>query len=137
MIDKQEVSIIERMKSRRNELGMSYQALAERTGLSKSTLQRFESGKIKNIPLAQLQTLATGLRTTPEWLLGLYDDPDVNSHYMFTSQLTPFDMRLLNNFHKADDEMKKAVCKLLDVEPTWSKFDSPEPYVRVDWDAFE
>ena len=39
-------SVAKRMKDRRTELGMSYQTLADRTGLSKSTLQRYETGAI-------------------------------------------------------------------------------------------
>ena len=36
--------IIERVRSRRLELGLSYQDLADKTGMSKSTLQRYETG---------------------------------------------------------------------------------------------
>ena len=41
----------ERIAQRRRELGLSYQELADRTGLSKSTLQRYETGSIGSIPL--------------------------------------------------------------------------------------
>ena len=34
----------------RKRLGLSYQSLAEKTGLTKSTLQRYEKGNIKNAP---------------------------------------------------------------------------------------
>lgn len=59
-----------RLRERREALGYSFQQLAELTGMSKSTLQRYESGAIKNIPLARLETLTTALKTTPEQLLG-------------------------------------------------------------------
>ena len=62
--------IARRLKERREALGYSFQQLAELTGMSKSTLQRYESGAIKNIPLARLETLTTALQTTPEQLLG-------------------------------------------------------------------
>ena len=130
-------AIIERLRSRREELGLSYYGLAERTGLSKSTLQRYETGKIKNIPLAQLQTLAMGLRTSPEWLLGFMEDPDASGMYLFASQLTPFDKRLLNNFHQADDGTKKAVCKLLDVQIASTEFEKPEPYAQLNLEGYE
>ena len=38
--------IIKRMKTRREELNMSYQTLSEKVGISKSTLQRYETGYI-------------------------------------------------------------------------------------------
>lgn len=60
----------ERIKQRRKELGMSYQELASVTGISKSTLQRYETGSIKNIPLDKLDVLAEGLDTTALYILG-------------------------------------------------------------------
>ena len=39
--------IMKRMKTRREELNMSYQTLSEKVGISKSTLQRYETGYIK------------------------------------------------------------------------------------------
>lgn len=69
--------IVERMKSRRLELGYSYQDLANKTGMSKSTLQRYEAGAIKNIPLDKIKDLARGLSVTPEWLMGWDTSKDV------------------------------------------------------------
>ena len=69
-MDKDFDKIIERIRSRRLELGMSYQDLADKTGLSKSTLQRYETGFIKNIPLAKVEDLAFALQVTPEYLMG-------------------------------------------------------------------
>ncbi len=62
--------IIERIKARRCELGLSYQELSDRTGLSKSTLQRYETGDINNIPLSKIDILAKGLQVEPQYILG-------------------------------------------------------------------
>lgn len=62
--------IIARLKARRNTLELSFQDLADLTGMSKSTLQRYESGAIKNIPLSRVEDLASALQTTPEYLMG-------------------------------------------------------------------
>lgn len=61
--------IMMRIKSRRESLGLSFQQLADLTQMSKSTLQRYETGGIKNIPLDKLEILAKALQTTPEWIL--------------------------------------------------------------------
>lgn len=61
----------ERIKTLRTALGLSYQDLADRTGLSKSTLQRYETGTIRNIKVEKLDILAGGLGTTTVSLLGL------------------------------------------------------------------
>lgn len=66
-------SIAQRIESRRNELKYSYQDLARLTGLSKSTLQRYVSGSIRNIPISKLKSLADALECSPDWLLGWSD----------------------------------------------------------------
>ena len=68
--DKEMKLIAERMQALRKSLGYSYQQLADETGMSKSTLQRYESGGIKNIPLSRTKSLARALKTTPEYLMG-------------------------------------------------------------------
>ncbi|MBQ9384246.1 MAG: helix-turn-helix domain-containing protein [Ruminiclostridium sp.] len=61
----------ERIKQRRRALGLSYQRLAERTGIARSTLQRYETGNIRNIPLDKLNVLAEGLETSARFILGM------------------------------------------------------------------
>lgn len=63
-------SIINRIKTRRLELDYSFQELADLTGMSKSTLQRYETGGIKNLPLDRLKILANALDVSPEWIMG-------------------------------------------------------------------
>ena len=64
-------AVAARMAARRKQLGLSYQALAERTGLTKSTLCRYEKGSIKNAPIARLEDLCRGLEMSVEELMGL------------------------------------------------------------------
>lgn len=70
-MDDEEKLIIDRIKKRRLELGMSYQELANKTGLSKSTLQRYETGGISNIPLSKLNILAKALKISPLYIIGI------------------------------------------------------------------
>lgn len=69
-ISKKMAEILSRIKTRRTELGMSYQDLADKTGLSKSTLQRYETGAIKNMPLDKLEDVAAALYVEPTYLMG-------------------------------------------------------------------
>ena len=62
--------IMERMKYRREELDMSYQTLADKVGISKSTLQRYETGNIKNMPIDKLEAVANALNVSPSYLMG-------------------------------------------------------------------
>ena len=65
------MSAAQRIKQRRKELELSYQQLAERTGIARSTLQRYETGNIGSIPLDKLNVLAEGLETSREYILGM------------------------------------------------------------------
>ena len=66
--------IMNRMKSRREELNMSYQTLSEKVGISKSTLQRYETGYIKNMPVDKLEDIAKALDISHSYLMG-WDEP--------------------------------------------------------------
>ena len=63
-------NIVKRIKKRRLELKYSFQDLADKTNMSKSTLQRYETGSIRNLPLDKLEVLASALQTTPSYLMG-------------------------------------------------------------------
>lgn len=69
-------AIAQRIKQRRTELNLSLQDVADMTDMSKSTLQRYESGSIRNIPLQKLGMLASALQTSADWILGWCKNPD-------------------------------------------------------------
>lgn len=68
--------IAARIKERRLELGLSLQEVSDTAEISKSTLQRYETGSIQNIPLQKLDSLSRALKTSSEWLLGLRENAD-------------------------------------------------------------
>lgn len=72
MIDN--VLIGKRIKSRREELNISAQEIAEQTGLTKATIHRYESGEIKKIKLPVVEAIASILKVSPAWLLGKSED---------------------------------------------------------------
>ncbi len=63
--------IFGRIRRQRVHLGISLQELSRRTGLNKSTLQRYETGQISKLPLERAQLIAKGLETSVEYILGL------------------------------------------------------------------
>lgn len=71
-VDKWEC-IAENLQKARKKCGYSYQQLADKTGLSKSTLQRYESGAIRSLPLEKAEQLAQALNITPAELLGWHE----------------------------------------------------------------
>lgn len=63
-----------KLKSLRKSRGLTLENLAELIGTSKQTIQRYESGRISNIPPERVESLARALGTTPSELMGWGDD---------------------------------------------------------------
>lgn len=71
------MTVGERIKRRRVELGMSAEQLAGILGINKATIFRYENGVIEKMPITILEPIAEALKTTPAWLLGWYaEDTD-------------------------------------------------------------
>lgn len=68
------MTVGERIKMRRKELGLSADQVAERVGVNRATIYRYESDEIKNMGTDALIPLAAALRTTPAWILMGGDD---------------------------------------------------------------
>lgn len=64
------MSIGKNMRERRRALGYTLEEVAEQLGTSKQTIQRYESGKISNIPNEKIAQIAAFLRISPSALVG-------------------------------------------------------------------
>lgn len=73
MLSKEQIS--EKIKCRRIEMGLTLEELAELVGVAASTVQRYESGMIKNFKKPVLNAIAAALKVTPNWLYGDDDLP--------------------------------------------------------------
>jgi transcriptional regulator with XRE-family HTH domain len=78
--------IINRIKEQRISLGLSYGKLAAKTGISKSTLQRYETGYIKNLSLENFLIIAESLEVSPAYLIGL-ETPESIIQYLLKQPL--------------------------------------------------
>ncbi len=70
------MTIGQRIRNRRMELGLSVEELADRLGKNKATVYRYESDAIKDLPVSVLENLADVLRTTPADLMGIESEQD-------------------------------------------------------------
>lgn len=64
----------QRIKQRRKQLGISADILAEKLGVSRSTVFRYESGEIEKMPIDIIKPIAEVLQTSTGYLLG-WDAP--------------------------------------------------------------
>lgn len=64
------MTVSDRLKKRRLELGLSAAQVGERVGKNKTTIYRYENGEIEKVPYSIIVPLAKALHTTPEYLMG-------------------------------------------------------------------
>lgn len=64
------MTVGERIRARRKELGMSADTLAEKLGVSRSTVFRYENGDIEKLPADALEPIAGILHTSVAELMG-------------------------------------------------------------------
>lgn len=60
----------DRIKTLRNNLGISQTEFANKIGISKQTLYKYENNIVTNIPSAKIEQMALFLCTTPAYLMG-------------------------------------------------------------------
>ncbi|XIN06589.1 XRE family transcriptional regulator [Enterococcus faecium] len=91
------MDIGERMKLRRKELNLSADVVAEKLGVSRSTIFRYEKGDIEKLPTNILEDIAEVLKTTPAFLMGWEDEnaPSIETIY---KQLNPERQTKVYNF---------------------------------------
>ena len=110
MSEKELTDLIERIKERRLKLEMSYQDLSDATQISKSTLQRYETGYIKKVPINQIEILAKALHTTPSYLMG-WDAPASPS-----LSLTQQEETHIKKYRQLDADGKEEIDDIIDVK---------------------
>ena len=63
------MNIGKNIKSRRIDLGLTLEEVAKIVGVSRQTIQRYESGVIASIPSDRIEKLAQALNTTPAFVM--------------------------------------------------------------------
>lgn len=64
----------QRIKDRRDEIGLTLDDIATEIGVAKSTVMRYEKGTIEKIKLPVIEAIARVLNVNPSWLIGKSDD---------------------------------------------------------------
>ncbi len=82
----------DRIKYRRQQLGYTLLYIAEQLGVKEATVQRYESGDIKNIKHETVVSIAEILRCDPAYLMGWQDT------LTSSSSLSADEDKLLNTY---------------------------------------
>lgn len=67
------IEIGNRIKHARNLRKVTLDEIAKKVGVAKSTIQRYENGKIESIKLPVVESIANALNVNPAWLVGKSD----------------------------------------------------------------
>lgn len=67
----------DRIRKKREELGMSQTELAELVNTSKQTIYKYENNIITNIPVGKLEAIAGHLKTSAAALMGWEESEDI------------------------------------------------------------
>lgn len=59
-----------RLDAARKEKEMSLQDVADKVSIARSTVQRYEQGKIKAVKLPVVEAIANAVGVSPAWVLG-------------------------------------------------------------------
>lgn len=125
-----------RIKQKRTEKNITQDDLAKNLGLNKSTIQRYETGKIKAVKLPVIEAMARMLHVNPAWLIGKSEEetPSYSVHLDSKSQ------ELLNNYNKLNDlgqhEVRKRAAELTEI-PRYLKDEPESKIITLDIDSFE
>lgn len=98
--------------------GMRQVELVEKSGLSKSLVNQYVSGKIQNVRSDKIYILAKALSVDPVWLMGFdvpMEEPSIKDRAMIDAQITslPEFPILAEGYLNAPQSVKDAILTLL------------------------
>ena len=100
------LKLYDRIRSRREELGMTQDELAQKMGYkSRSTIQKIEKGE-NDIVQSNIMRIAEALNTTPEYLMGWVSSGDVIVRDEGSK-------KFLKDFQKLNDSNKQQITNII------------------------
>lgn len=111
------MTIGERIKHVRSRLGISQVAFADKIGVSKQTLYKYENNIITNIPSDKIEAIAKLSGYSPSYFMGWENEEAKNTEndtvdYMFSS-LNSDESLLIEHYRSSDEQTKEMVKRLL------------------------
>ena len=101
----------ERIKSLIEQSGLSYQELEKKTGIKKSSLQRYASGTTVKIPLDVIEKLSKTFNVSQEYLMGWSDSQKANTPEK--PRLSEGERLWMELYHRLSHETRKVLITSL------------------------
>lgn len=63
-----------RIKARRKDLGMTQEELGQKAGVTKATINKYETGIVQNLKRSTIEDMAKALNVSPSYIMGWTDN---------------------------------------------------------------
>lgn len=114
------MTIGDRIKAKREQLGYTQEELGRMCGTTKQTIFKYETGIVTNIPLARLDTIANKLNVSAAYLMGWEETDPQNAALINpttpsspSSPLSTEDEALLYAYHHATPDDKAIIDNIV------------------------
>ncbi len=109
------MTINEMIKKRRLDLGLTLEEVAEHVGVGKGTVQKWETGSIKNMRRDKMALLAEVLKIPPTFLLfGEQDIPEASIAPLCPMNCTDHEKDLIRKYRCLPPPVQNAVDTMID-----------------------
>ncbi len=102
MIGVKEKQIVERLAQAISDAGLSFVELEKRTGIPKSSIQRYATGKTIKIPMNCITLIASATGVSPKWIMG-WETKKEEEDYTLSDDIS----ELINLLASAPENVKK------------------------------
>lgn len=104
-----EKGMAQKIKTLRQEKGLTLEQVADVVGVGKSTVRKWENGIIANMRRDKIAGLAKALGTTPEYLMGWDEKKDSPTE----PQLSEGEKVLLDLFNRVPKDQQQLVLQMI------------------------
>lgn len=104
----------QRLKQRRLQLDMTLEDVGNIVGISRSAVQKYEKGIIKNVYVSMVEQFSKALRCNPAYLLGWVDIPEIESPTREVLILSTSETGIINNFRDLNQEGQEKITDYVD-----------------------
>lgn len=102
----------ERIKLLVEQSNLSYQELEKKTGIKKSSLQRYASGVTSKIPLDVIEKLSAAFNVSQEYLMGWSDNEKQEKNSPDKVELTEGEKMWLELYHKLSKDTRAVLVNM-------------------------
>lgn len=115
----------ERIKERRLIMDYTQEELAQKLGLQKSAIAKYENGRVENIKRSVIAQMANILQCSPAYLMGWSEEAQEQT------SVTELEQDHLNKYRFIDDKGKHTVNTVLEMEYNRCKSTNSSKMVKI------